>query len=900
MRRRTRRLKLPNCFESLEDRRVLTVTLVAQPAIISSDHAGPTHAVPADLDGDGDVDLITTSYLDARLGWYENVDGQGTYGELNLVSENIPRATMSRAADFDGDSDLDIVVSSAAGDKVSWFANEDGNGTFGEEQLVTDLAFAPHAIEVADIDGDGDVDVLSTSSDLYDSDVSWYANDGNGTFGVQQIISIDVQNPFAVATADIDGDGDQDVLSASYGDNKVAWYENTDGLGTFAEQIVIDGNLFGAIDVIAADLDADGDLDVVGGGEGPIVWYENTDGLGSFGPGDLVVGTSEAVESLDAVDLDNDGDLDLIAASAIDGETTWYENLDGQGNFGVEQFILANGLHPTSALAADIDGDGDFDIPIASFDDDRILWIENLDGQGSFSTGTTISREGTLGVEFVDAYDIDGDGDLDALSASQVDGVFAWYENVDGQGNFGDQQIIDAGIPNAIHIRGADLDGDGDADVLAASQADSTVAWYENVNGLGQFSSRKVISDAVAFTEAAIPADVDGDGDEDVVAVATTYGAYGGELVWFENDGAGNFGDTQTIMSEYDGPRDLRAADVDEDGDLDLVVASLFDNAISWFENTDGLGGFGQQQVISTASDIPLAIDVGDIDGDTHLDIVVASFLDDEIAWHPNPNGNGEFERQIVIASQEQFGYESVELVDLDNDGDLDIVAGSIVPYGEPGFKWYENLDGQGNFANGQAIGGLEEISAVLAADFDSDGREDLLISSFDLSRVAWYRNETQSEADFNEDGEVNVDDVELLCEAIRSAEDPDGFDLTGDGSVNDADLDFMIHDILGTSAGDANLDGVFDSSDLVRVFSIGEYEDDVDGNSTWADGDWNCDGDFNTRDMVAAFQDGRYVGASPTAAIEADPDTAAAAASMEFWFQQESRKRWARTLGQG
>ena len=85
-------------------------------------------------------------------------------------------------------------------------------------------------------------------------------------------------------------------------------------------------------------------------------------------------------------------------------------------------------------------------------------------------------------------------------------------------------------------------------------------------------------------------------------------------------------------------------------------------------------------------------------------------------------------------------------------------------------------------------------------------------------------------------------------------------FDLDStDLNVDSSDVEFMITSVLVTSFGDANLDGVFNSSDLVLVFQTGEYEDLIVGNSTWVDGDWNCDGEFTTADLVVAFQSGRY-----------------------------------------
>jgi hypothetical protein len=103
----------------------------------------------------------------------------------------------------------------------------------------------------------------------------------------------------------------------------------------------------------------------------------------------------------------------------------------------------------------------------------------------------------------------------------------------------------------------------------------------------------------------------------------------------------------------------------------------------------------------------------------------------------------------------------------------------------------------------------------------------------------------------------VDARDIDLLCQGLHEGDGE--FDLTGDGSTTDADLTFLIESILGTTIGDANLDGTFDSADLVLVFQNAEYEDDPAGNSGWQDGDWNCDGEFNTSDLVAAFQAGGY-----------------------------------------
>ena len=121
------------------------------------------------------------------------------------------------------------------------------------------------------------------------------------------------------------------------------------------------------------------------------------------------------------------------------------------------------------------------------------------------------------------------------------------------------------------------------------------------------------------------------------------------------------------------------------------------------------------------------------------------------------------------------------------------------------------------------------------------------------------WANGTTTPGDFDVDGVIGSVDVDLLCTAIRDSDDAQVFDLNRDGVVNRLDMSELIVGILNTTYGDSNLDGIFNSTDLVQVFRSGEYEDGVARNSTWAEGDWNCDGEFGTADLVVAFQSGGY-----------------------------------------
>lgn len=112
---------------------------------------------------------------------------------------------------------------------------------------------------------------------------------------------------------------------------------------------------------------------------------------------------------------------------------------------------------------------------------------------------------------------------------------------------------------------------------------------------------------------------------------------------------------------------------------------------------------------------------------------------------------------------------------------------------------------------------------------------------------------------DFNDDGLVDASDFVLLDAAITLNSYDPWLDVTFDGRLDHEDRVHWVKNLFHSYIGDANLDGEFNSGDLIAVFQSGEYEDDLVGNSTWFTGDWNGDGEFDTSDFIAAFQDGGY-----------------------------------------
>ena len=230
------------------------------------------------------------------------------------------------------------------------------------------------------------------------------------------------------------------------------------------------------------DVDNDGDIDIVSGGDFGLLWYENTNGQGNFGPTQLINNTGMCIESVRAADIDSDGLLDLVAADWCNDVLFWHKN-NGGGNFGAQQTISTEISGSLSVDIKDMDNDGDQDVLASSFGDHSAIWFENLDNQGTFGPLRAINNN-TEGAFEVYAKDLDADGDMDVLTASFSSNTVFWHENL-GSGNFGSEQIVSSQVDNTTCVFADDFNGDGKMDVLASSYSLDEIIWFENRGPLG-------------------------------------------------------------------------------------------------------------------------------------------------------------------------------------------------------------------------------------------------------------------------------------------------------------------------------------------------------------------------------------------------------------------------------
>lgn len=378
---------------------------------------GAHHVAAADVDGDGNMDLVSAAQLDGTVAWFKGA-GAGstkTFGAKQLIVYGNTGVRCVVAADFNGDGHVDVASASKRANTVEVYVNNGGTGSNWTTVVVDDNVPGAVFVVAVDLDGDGLLDLASAaytpaaSNDQGSTNdqISWYKGNGDGSFGRKQVVSDSDSGYTSVAAADVDGDGLVDLASTSYHSSATRWYKNLGG-GKFSPPNNVDdpGSTKGAYDVKLADLDGDGLIDAVVAADvdDAVTWHKNL-GQTGFGPKQIVTSQANGAMSVAVADINSDGLVDVACASYIDDTVQWFENR-GRGTFGAAQVVTTNADQVSYLIAVDLDGDCAVDLASASFLDDRIEWYRNLGSTYADQSATsgTCTLKPTAGVDDVASF----------------------------------------------------------------------------------------------------------------------------------------------------------------------------------------------------------------------------------------------------------------------------------------------------------------------------------------------------------------------------------------------------------------------------------------------------------------------------------------------------------------
>jgi len=616
----------------------------ADPVVLSIDGKRPLRAFAGDLDGDGVTDLLIALRSEGFTHQIAVVRSLGAAGFETPVLVDLPSSAEDiELADLDADGDLDLAI--ALNSSGACVVMNEGGLAFGAPERYDEVGSLPKTIVSGDVDGDGDQDLAVAAVGA----ARLLLNQGDGKMVLGRLFSLGGLRT-ALAMSDLDGDGRLDVAVAD--SDLRYWLQNDIGEFGPPTTVNVQPSTDDFKDLLVADLDgtAPAELIAVGGDHPDVFVFYGRVGSGPSKP--VIYGSTEGFPDVAIGDANGDGHSDLVLARPQVATLEVFPNR-GDGRLLTRQ-LLTYQQWCQQAIVTDIDGDSRLDV-VAIEQSDFVVYVNSGDGQFELPpldepTGATL---------FLDA-DFNGDGQVDIAELLSPSGIVT-VKLGDGAGAFTLAWTGDVGDRSA-DFDAADVDGDGILDLVCVDRRAHTIDVFLGA-GDGTFASGGTFPTGSPDNSGVDLGDLDGDGDADAV-VLTGFSGGGGFRV-MRNDGSGTFTFDRSYTTSRRA-RDVLIADVDLDGHLDVIVAAdtvevrrnMGDGTLMDAEPQD-VGGWR------------LAVD--DVDGDGNPDMVVTGV--DSTDWGVLLNqGDGTF---VVEGQYPHNDLGSVELGDLDGDGRLDVILSS-------------------------------------------------------------------------------------------------------------------------------------------------------------------------------------------------------------------------------
>jgi len=595
-----------------------------------------------DYDSDGDSDILFFENISSTLSFVENIDNFSTVGSFESVI--IPDAAQVLLEDFDGDQLIDLLVRRTDTGGIYWYKS---NGIFGDLTNITAVFSNVSAenIAVYDADGDDDLDIFIAMNYFAIDDLAWVENlDGQASFSNPKYMGLPtIPNFFTIEDADDDGikdllvidensqpqfyknvdnfenlilqqttefplmthfsqvdlnqDGAKDFVYWNEAYNEIGWLEKTTQAYEYEEKNLILDFVSIAASMQLADLTGSGTLDIVTGrdvsftDDNNIRLLKSIPELESHFGHDILVRDADDIRHTLLIDVDNDSDLDLLAQHP-DGGLGLYFNFDGQGTFTAPGTFMPELTSLFEFLAIDLDNDNQEDFVYVN-SNRQAFWRKN-NGNGTFGQANLLSTPQQELRDIPKFTDVDEDGDLDifyvyrnVISNTEIDSLI--WKNNNGQAVFETPQLIYESDLTPRNLAFGDLDDDGTTDLAFSMQTPFTssldsIVWLPNLNGDGNFASRKPVAKDLTYYSNIHIFDIDNDGDNDML-----YGGGGGtlskEIRWAENIDNGNEFLSHHLTDLSFLLYYLEVADYENDGDLDIFYAAGGNYPIAWLEN---------------------------------------------------------------------------------------------------------------------------------------------------------------------------------------------------------------------------------------------------------------------------------------------------------------------------
>jgi hypothetical protein len=604
------------------------------------------------------------------------------------------------------------------------------------------------ALETADLDGDSDLDLVFATKE---KGLQWWENRLPEP-GMVHALSIFSGVPDSIAVADPDRDGDADILAVSGGMGLV-WLENRLSDGEEFAVHSIDSRPAGSGPLYALDMDGDGDIEVFRVlPDGKALLWKPDGKQPEMGWERRILGIATAdIQSLEIVDMDGNGRPDMVILDQA-GELNWLTNPGGAGASPWTEHAVFPFVKVRQFAVGDFSGDGWPDI-MASDANGSLFWLENPAGEALPFWNLRTVNPYVPDLLVMVSSDPDGDGDADLVTLSGGTGLMGWWENPGPTAGEWEFHPVEDGLLQGRFLRAADMDRDGDADLVGAGMAESALLW-KNLSADEPFEAPAVVA---PWKDTAIPAekraanktpaflladpfvdigagmqgvmdgsvawgDYDNDGDPD--ALLTGIDGSTRYAVVYRNDGGGAFASAATLPGINVGGGIW--GDSDNDGDLDILLFGYNGSSrvTKLYRNTGGSFAEVTGTCLENVADSAAAF--GDCDNDGDLDVVLAG-QNTSGTLVTKVFGKNPGDSYTQVASLQGVRDPAVAWGDYDNDGDSDILLAGI--NGTTRYAIVYRNEGGGAFTDiGAGLTGVSNNPAAWG-DFDNDGDLDILIT---------------------------------------------------------------------------------------------------------------------------------------------------------------------------
>lgn len=735
------------------------------------------HTVVGDFDGDGDIDIAGVVELGLLTVFENHGDMEFTTTFTNSFGQPVQRVA---SGDLDGDGDIDIAGALGESGQVGVLLC-DGVGGFGPPTLytvgmnLTDIAFG-------DLDNDGyqDLAVLDTN----DGSINLLFGVGGGMFDPAAVQVPTVDSPVGIELGDLDGDGNLDILTVIGTGMGIRFNNGDRTFGAVSSQS--SGTV--PIQVKLGDADGDGDLDAfMLNDQSHEVYVFMNHGDGTFQSPSVFTVPYNPIE-LELYDHDRDNDLDVFLVGIYTNSTTILLN-DGTGSYDGNTHRAPIIFGASSINAADIDGDGWTDMALSRRGSSaNSLEICVNDRNGNFHAPMRWDDDYDIRNAAIGDFDADGIEDIVGWGDSRRKGFKVYFG--EGDGSAGD--IVDYQDEyNYSQMISYDLDGDLDMDLVGIAWTRFDNKWYYThsfrlVVYLNDGSGTFIIStldpleigqsDHGSDSASIWLHDFDGDGVSDDLMVKGQYldGADGQIFQW--SPSAGFVSNVSHPIGGLPSRESSIPIDVDLDGDNDLVYARYAGSStidIYVYEhlgNNEFAGLYLDQNLPGSSRSVVLG--TGDLDNDNDMDLII---VNEDVYVHLN-NGTGFDAGMLQI--ENVFDGDNVCLVaDIDNDGNADVVlSDEMVLMG----------DGTGTLELTSLHDNIGDTKAI--ADYNNDGYLDILTASNKGPRVLLqYRTAALCSTDLTGDGELDIFDIFAYLDLFNAGDLT--ADITSDGSLDIFDV---------------------------------------------------------------------------------------------------------------